>query len=62
MYTPDNYDAFVEHEAYREKSLLRLPVCCICEEHIQQESAFKISGDWYCDECIEEMREDIDEW
>ena len=58
----DNYDLWCQHEAYQERSLRRLPVCCICEEHIQQESAIKINGDWFCDECIEEMREDIEEW
>lgn len=62
MYVPDNYDQFVAHDTYRERSLRRLPVCCNCDEHIQQEKALKIDGNWYCDECIEDMKEDIEEW
>lgn len=57
----DNYDLFVAHDLEQESRLRRLPVCCICEEHIQQESAIKIKGDWYCDNCIDDMREEVEE-
>ena len=62
MYIPDNYDQFVAHDAYKEKSLRRLPECTCCEQPIQQEKAVRINGDWYCDECLDDMREDTEEW
>lgn len=34
-----------------------LPVCANCGEHIQQESAVKIGGKWYCDACLDDARE-----
>lgn len=62
MYIPDNSDLFERHDAEQARRLKRLPICDCCENHIQQESALKIDGKWYCDECIEDMKEDIDEW
>lgn len=40
-------------DRWREK----FPVCACCGEHIQQEMAVKIDSAWYCDECLESMRE-----
>ncbi len=62
MYIPDNYDAFVQHDAEQARRLKRFPICECCENPIQQESALKIDGKWYCDGCIDDMKEDIDEW
>ena len=47
---PDNYDAFAMHDAEQERELRKLPVCCCCKEHIQQEKAVCIEGDWYCED------------
>ena len=58
----DNYDIWAMHDAEQEKALMRLPVCCKCDEHIQQEDAVRIDGNWYCDECLEGMREEVEEW
>lgn len=60
MYIPDNADLFEMYDAEHEEHLKRLPVCCYCEEHIQQESALRINGNWYCDNCLDDMREDIE--
>lgn len=57
----DNYDMWCEHEAEQEAWLERRPLCCKCDEHIQQEYAVKIDGKWYCDECLDDMREEIEE-
>ena len=62
MCVPDNYDLFVAHEAEQERRMRRLPVCCYCEERIQQAKAVCINGDWYCNECIEELTEDIEDF
>ena len=62
FYTDDPIADFERHDAYKERSLRRLPVCCMCDEHIQQERAVRINGDWYCNECLEDCEEDIEEW
>lgn len=40
------------------------PVCCQCGEHIQDEDAYEICGDMYCDDCahdwLQERRVNID--
>jgi len=54
MNSPDNYDAFVQHDAEQEKQLDRLPVCEYCEEPIQDEYAYYIEGCWFCESCMNE--------
>ena len=46
-------------EEEQEKKLKRLPLCICCEEHIRQDDAVCIDGDYYCDECLADMRERI---
>lgn len=58
----DNYDLWAAHDDEQEAKLRRLPVCCDCKDHIQQESAVRINGKWFCDRCLEDMREEIEEW
>ena len=36
-----------------------LPVCANCGEHITQETAVCVNGDWYCDVCLKGMRQYI---
>lgn len=50
MYIPDNLDLFEMHDAEQERELRKLPVCCCCGEHIQQEKAVCIEDDWYCED------------
>ena len=57
----DNYDLWTEHDAEQEAWLRKQPVCCECKDHIQQDSAVRINGDWFCDNCLEDMREEIEE-
>ena len=62
MYTDDPVADFERHDAKQQKKLERLPVCCCCEEHIQQEKAVYMDGRWYCDGCLDDMREDTEDW
>lgn len=62
MYVKDNYDLFEEKELKDQEWLDRLPKCSCCGEPVQQEMAVRISGDWYCDECIDGYREMIAEY
>lgn len=57
----DSYDLFVENEARLEKMLARLPKCCLCKDHIQQEDVVKIGHAYYCDGCLNDSRVSIEE-
>ena len=59
-YTDDPIADFDRYEADRERKLNRLPKCAECGHPIQQEDAVKIKNQWYCDDCLEDMRERID--
>lgn len=47
-----------EHQA--EKWLESRPICSVCGEPIQDESAVLIRDEWICDECLEGFRRFID--
>ena len=48
---------FYRREAEHQRWLDQLPVCHHCDEPIQQETAVHIEGCWYCDECLQDLRE-----
>lgn len=51
-----DWDSYCREE---QKRINKLPVCFCCDEHIQQETAVRIDGNWYCDECLDDMRRDV---
>lgn len=62
MYSSDPDKDFLEHDRQAETWLNSRPVCSICGEHIQEDIALRIDGEWICDKCAEEHREWIDEY
>lgn len=60
MFTDDPLADFHRYDSEQEEKLEHLPRCGYCNEPIQQEMAVHIENDWYCDECLELMREYID--
>lgn len=56
----DNYDLYRMYEAEQERKEKRLPVCCLCDNHIYQDSAVYMYGEWYCDDCLRENRKEIE--
>ena len=60
--TDDPIADFDRYEAEKEKALKKLPKCTRCDEHIQQDKAVCIDGDYYCDECLDDMRESTGRW
>jgi formylmethanofuran dehydrogenase subunit E len=50
------------HRLDREQArrLAKLPTCERCGHPIQQERAVCIDGDWYCDDCIEFYRREVE--
>ena len=59
----DNYSLFQRREAQREARLRKRPVCCYCEEHIQDDQLFDINGELYCRSClISNFRKDTEDY
>lgn len=53
VYYSDNPHAdFVAWDAEQNKQLEQLPVCADCGEHIQDEEAYHIHGEWICEDCM----------
>ena len=55
--TNDPEADFDRYDAEGEEALESLPICVCCGEHIQQEYAVRIVDDYYCDDCLDDMRE-----
>ena len=55
-YTDDPIMDFLNYDEEQTRWLESLPICAECGEHIQQEIAVCINGEWYCDECLEDMK------
>lgn len=51
---------FERHDREQARRLAQLPTCERCCDAIQQERAVCINGFWYCDECIELYRKEIE--
>lgn len=52
-FTDDPIADFHRHDAEQQAKLAKLPRCCCCLEHIQQEYAICISDEWFCDDCLD---------
>ena len=59
-YIPDNYDIWEAEESRKEQLLELLPECELCGEPIQQEDAVYICGMWFCDDCLDNNRKEIE--
>ena len=59
-YIPDNFSQFEAHERRKEQQLEELPECELCGEPIQQETAVRLCGTWFCDGCLEDNRVDTE--
>lgn len=57
---PDNYDLWEAHDREQSRRLERLPKCFHCGEPVQQEMAVCLDGRWYCDECLEMNRVEVE--
>ena len=55
--TDDPIADFHRYDAERHRRLSRLPKCTECNHHIQQEKAVRIKGNFYCDDCLKDLRE-----
>ena len=51
---------FERHDREQQRKLEKMPVCKECGEHIQQEDAVLLDGNWYCDDCLFDLRTSIE--
>ena len=58
-YSGDPLADFDRYEADQHKQLEQLPVCEDCGEHIQDETAFYINGEWICESCMDSYRREV---
>ena len=59
FYTDDPIADYERYDAEQQAQLDKLPKCCECKEHIQQEDAVCFKGKYICDECLEDLRVDL---
>ena len=59
FFTEDPVSDFERFDAEQERRLEQLPVCADCEEHIQDEEAYYINGEWICERCIDSYRREV---
>lgn len=50
----DYNDLFERHEAERERTLSRYPKCDSCGESITDDTYYRINGNIYCKECLDD--------
>ena len=52
--TGDPIDDFNRYEAECERQLKKLPRCSECDEHITDDYAYYINGEWICEQCMKD--------
>ena len=58
-YTDDPIADFDRWDADQQKQIGELPVCEDCGEHIQDETAFYINGEWICHDCMSSYEREV---
>ena len=49
---PDHYDLYRAHEARQQRELERFPICQSCHEHITEDKACLLDGEWWHTDCF----------
>ena len=61
MYTDNPLRDFERHFNEQEQWLKRRPICRECKSYIQDERALRLGNKWYCERCVDENMEYIEE-
>lgn len=51
----------IQYEKEREAWLRTRPKCTVCGHRIQDEMAYKISGEWICERCVKDAKRYVEE-
>lgn len=60
MNIPDNYDMWLARDREQNRWLESRPKCKHCGQAIQQEIAVHIDDTWYCDDCLDMNRVEVE--
>ena len=58
--TDDPIDDFLQYDAEQQRLAERIPKCAVCNHTISQTMAVRINGEFYCDDCLIDLRERVD--
>ena len=56
-WTDDPIGDFLRYENRVQRMLKKRPHCTVCGEHIQDEMAYHLKGQWFCEGCVTDSRE-----
>lgn len=59
IFTDDPARDFERYDAEQEARLAKRPVCADCDEHIQEDEAYYINGEWICERCMDSYRREV---
>ena len=62
MFSSDPVIDYIHHEIAAERWLEGRPTCSLCGEHIQEDIALRLDGNWICDSCVSANRWWIDDY
>ena len=58
-WTDDPLADFDRWDAEQNRQLEERPVCADCDEHIQDETAYYINGEWICKNCMSSYEREV---
>lgn len=58
-WTDDPLADFDRWDAEQNRRLEERPVCADCDQHIQDETAYYINGEWICKDCMSSYEREV---
>ena len=58
-WTDDPIADFNRWDEEQNRKLEQFPVCADCENHIQDEEAYYINGEWICEGCMDSYKREV---
>ena len=52
FYSDDPVRDYERYCAEQDRELAKLPVCCECDEHIQEEYCYEVNDEYICTSCL----------
>lgn len=62
FYSDDPLIDFSRHDRAQAQALAKRPVCSECDNHIHDETAYYINGEWICEDCMKTYRKFVDDF